>query len=92
MRYRLRTLVILTTIGPPLLAGAYWAAKWLGAHPVVFIILAVVAYLASWVIGPIAWYYELVSMICGPDPARPRRRKKWRVVRVRLERYADGTT
>jgi len=29
MRYRLRTLLILLAIGPPLLTGAWWAtAKW----------------------------------------------------------------
>jgi hypothetical protein len=92
MRYRLRTLIVISTIGPPLLAGAYWAGEWLVAHPVTFIIAAMAAGVASWVLAPIAWYYELMNMVCGPDPFRPRRIKKRRVVRVRLERYAGGST
>jgi len=88
MRYRLSTLVILTAIGPPLIAGAYWAATWVGANPVAFVIFA----MAMWVVAPVAWYYELMSMVCGPDPFQPSRRKKRRRIRVRIERYAYGST
>ena len=74
--------------GPPLIAGAYWAPTWLGANPAVFVVAA----MAMWVFAPVAWYYELMSMVCGPDPFRPSRRKQRRRVRVRLERYAYGST
>jgi len=92
MHYRLRTLVLLTAVGPPLLAWAYWTAQWIGAHPAVFIVFAMASSVAMWVIGPVAWYYELVNMVCGPNPFRPSRRKKRRPVRVRMERYLAGST
>jgi hypothetical protein len=92
MRYSLRTLVILTAIGPPLLAGAYWSAIWLGANPIVFAVVAVFAYLTTWIIGPIAWYRELMCMICGPEAFGPMPRKTRRRTHVRMERYAGEPT
>ena len=92
MRYRLRTLVILTALGPPVLAMAWWTAIWLGENPFVFALVAVLAYLATWLIGPIAWYRELVKMICGPEAFGPMPRKTRRHVRFRIERYASEST
>jgi hypothetical protein len=92
MRYGLRTLVIMTAVGPPLLAGAYWIAKWAGADPVVFSLAAGSAALAVWVIGPIAWWHELVRMVCGPEFVPYRPRKTRRRVRVRIQRYVAGST
>lgn len=91
MRYRLRTLVALTAVGPPLLAGLYWAAIWLGGQPIVIGVAALLALLAAFVIGLVAWYFELTDMISGPRPAHTWRRKRRRV-RVRIERYAYGST
>jgi hypothetical protein len=91
-RYKLRTLLILTAIGPPILAWAYWTAIWLGANPIVFSVLALIASLATWIIGPVAWYRELMHMVCGPEAFRPMPRKTRRHVRFRIERYADEST
>jgi hypothetical protein len=92
MRYSFRTLVILTAIGPPLLALGWWIAIWLGKNPFLFAITAVLAYLATWTIGPIAWYRELVRMICGPEAFGPMPRKTRRRVRFRIERYLGEST
>ena len=92
MRYHLRTLVLLTAIGPPLLAGAYWIAIWLGANPLAFSIATVVAVLALWIAGPIAWYRLLAQLICGPEAFGPMPRKSRRRVRFRIERYAGEST
>jgi len=92
MRYRLRTLVVLTAIGPPLLAGSYWAGKWLGSQPFVFGVAVIVALFAAFVFGLIAWYRELLYMIGGPSPAKSWCRTQRRRVRVRIERYAGGST
>jgi hypothetical protein len=92
MRFRLRTLVILTAVGPPFIAGVYWTAIWLGANPIVFSLLAVIVSLTTWIIGPFAWYRELMHMVCGPECFRPMPRKTRRHVRIRIERYAGGST
>jgi len=92
MRYRLRTLVILNAVGPPLLAMAWWTAVWLGENPFIFAVVAALAYLAIWAIGPIAWYRELVKMICGPEAFAPLPRKTRRHVRFRIERYLGEST
>jgi hypothetical protein len=92
MRYRLRTLLIVTTVGPPLLAGGYWAALWLGARPSLLAGVAVAACLVALPIGLVLWYYELLEMIGAPSPAQSFRRKRRRVVRLRIERYVAGST
>jgi hypothetical protein len=92
MRYGLRTLVILTAIGPPLLAAAWWTAIWLGANPLAFAVMTALAYLATWIVGPIAWYRELMKMVCGPEAFGPLPRKTRRRVRFRIERYAGEST
>ena len=84
--------MILTAIGPPLLAGNFWAAQWLGAHPFVLTVAAGIGAMAAWIIGPIAWWRELVYWVCGPDLFRPTGRRIRRKVRVRIERYAGGST
>jgi len=91
MQYRLRTLVLITAIGPPLLAGTYWAVRLLG-NPVALGLTTAVAMLAALVFGLIAWYHELVRMIAGPSAAKSWRRKQRRKVRVRIERYVAGST
>ena len=44
MRFRLRTLLIATTIGPPILAGMWLFAVWLGIDPVGPLILGIIGY------------------------------------------------
>ena len=92
MRYRLRTLVLITAIGPPLLAATYWTARLVGGNPIALGLTSAVGLLAAFVFGVMAWYYELLSMIAGPTAARSWRRKQRRKVRVRIERYAAGST
>ena len=92
MRYRLRTLVILTAIGPPLLAAGWRIALWLDANPLAFAAIATLVYLATWIIGPVAWYRELVKMVCGPEAFAPLPRKTRRHVRFRIERYVGEST
>lgn len=92
MRYRLRTLVLLTAVGPPLLAGLYWTATWLGGQPIALGMGLLVALFAASVFGLIAWYYELIYMISGPNPAQSWRKTKRRRFRVRIERYSYGST
>lgn len=92
MRYRLLSLVVLTAIGPPILAAAYQTAIWLGANPLALGVLVLLASLATWIAGPVVWYRELVLMICGPEAFRPMPRTKRRKVRFRLERYSGEST
>ena len=89
MRYRLATLVLLTAIGPPLIAAAYWTGQCFYAYPGVPVLLALIA--AS-ILGPVACYRGLMRAICGPDLAAPsRRRSRRRHIRFRLERYAESS-
>jgi hypothetical protein len=91
MRYRLRTLVALTAVGPPLLAGLYWGAKWVGGEPIVFGVGMLLLILAAFVVGLIGCYCELMYMVSGPRAAQTWKRKRRRV-RVRIERYEYGST
>ena len=76
-----------------MLAGAYWIGVWVWAHAVVVLAVTVVlTYLSLWIIGPIVWFHGIVDTICGPSPAKPSRFKVRRVYRVRLQRFADGST
>ncbi len=92
MQFRLRTLVIFTAIGPPLLAALYWFAQWLAGNPIVISVGLLVLHFAAFVFGLVAWYYELLCMIDGPSAAQSWRRKQKRRIRVRIERYAGGST
>ena len=93
MRYRLRTLLIVAAIGPPMLAVLYWIGVWVWLHPLLVIgVTFVLGYLSLWIIGPLMWFTSIVDTICGPSPAKPSRPKKRRVYHVRLGRYADGST
>jgi Zn-dependent protease with chaperone function len=92
MRFRLRTLVLLTAIGSPLLAALYWVVQWLGGNPIALGVGFLIALFAVFVFGLIAWYHELQYMIGGPSAAQSWRRKQRRRIRVRIERYADGST
>ena len=93
MRYRLGTLLIVAAIAPPLLAGVYWIVLWVWAHPLLALgVACVLAYWSLWIVGPVLWFNGFVDTICGPSPARPSRRKTRRSYRVRLARYADGST
>ena len=70
MRYRLRTLHLLLGIAPPLLAVAYWAARFCYSYPHVPVVLAfLVVNVAAWLFGPIALYRGLIRAVCGPDSA-----------------------
>src|SRR5438128_1128686 len=77
MRYRLRSLVLLTVILPPLLAAIYWSFQWWRGHPPhpTLLVLLVVTHLAASIAGPVLWYHELMYMIGGPSPARLWRRR-----------------
>jgi hypothetical protein len=92
MQYRLWKLVLLTAIGPPVLAVSYWLISWFGAVPQRLMIPLAMVGTAGWVIGPLVWYFELIDMVCGPGLHGRKRRKSRRVVRVRIERYAGGST
>jgi hypothetical protein len=92
MRFRLRTLVIATAVGPPLLAIIYWTATWFVANQIAIGIAALLGLAAAWVIGPIVWYRELMRFVCGPDCFRPMPRKTRRRIRYRLQRYAGDST
>jgi Zn-dependent protease with chaperone function len=92
MQFRLRTLVLLTAIGPPLLAAFYWVAQWLGGNPIALGVGLLIALFAVFVFGLIAWYHELQYMIGGPSASQSWRRKQRRRIRVRIERYAGGST
>jgi hypothetical protein len=90
---RLRTLLILTTVGPPILAAGFWTGQWLLANYVLTLALSAVAlYLGVWILGPLAWYFEIIEMICGPTRPRLSHRTKRRHRRVRIERYCAGST
>jgi hypothetical protein len=94
VRYRLRTLLILLAVMPPVLATAYWIIEWLlgnRLHPTLFAIL-VIAYAVSSIAGPILLYRELIYMMLGPEAYSPMPRKVRRRVRFRLERYAGEST
>jgi hypothetical protein len=93
-RYSLRTLLILSAIGPPLLSMAWWFGLWLYGyrlHPTLAAVL-LIGIAASWIVGPMLWYFELVQMVCGPDPSKPIPRRKRSKVRVRFERYYSDST
>ena len=92
MQYRLRTLILWTAIGPPLIAIAWGGMHWFWSAPIRLRIVAIFAYLAAWIIAPLVWYFELTSWICGPGFRRTKPKKFRRVVRVRIERYAGGST
>jgi hypothetical protein len=94
MRYPLRTLLLCLTFGPPVLAIAWWSLQWLlghQLHPTLCVIL-IAAYLLGSLSGPFLLYGELMRLLCGPDSPPQRQRKTRRKVRVRIERYAGGTT
>jgi hypothetical protein len=94
MRSSLRVLLMWLTLGPPLLAIAWWSILWLlgqRPHPTLHAVL-IAAWLYGAVAGPFLLYGELIRMVCGPGFIPHRGRKTRRKVRVRIERYADGTT
>jgi hypothetical protein len=93
-RYKLRTLLILLTVLPPMVATTYWMIEWLlgnRLHPTLFAIL-VIAYAVSSIAGPILLYRELIYMVLGPEAFSPMPRKVRRRVRFRIERYAGEST
>ncbi len=94
MRFTLRTLVLWLTIGPAVLAVSWWSLQWLigyRPHPTLIAVF-IVAYLVGAIAGPFLLYRELMTLLCGPDSTSHRGRKTRRKVRVRIERYAGGTT
>jgi hypothetical protein len=72
--------------------GVFWTAQWVHANPIIASIAALVAYVAASIFGPIVWYHEIMRMICGPDPFKVHTRKSRRRVRVRIQRFAEGST
>jgi hypothetical protein len=46
MRYRLRTLLIVLALGPPLLAGAWWGCAWLFQEGHIAILIPIALYAA----------------------------------------------
>jgi hypothetical protein len=92
MQYRLRSLIIATTVCPPLLAGLYWVGVWLSTNPIALGIAALLGLAAAWIISPIIWYRELMRFVCGPECFHPLPRKKHGRTRYRLERYAGEST
>jgi len=92
MQYRLRSLVIATTIGPPLLACIYWTVAWLTSDRIALGIAILLGLAAAWILGPVLWYRELMLWVCGPECFRPLPRKTRRHVRYRLQRYAGEST
>ena len=64
LRYRLRTLLILLAAMPALLAVAWWLTQFaLGHQPhPTLVALLLIGHFASWIAGPVLWYYEIESM------------------------------
>jgi len=90
MRYRLGTLLILLAAAPLAIALAYWAIEFaLGGRLKVQLCLA---YEALSIYCCIALWRGLNRMVFGPSPAQSWRRKQRRRIRVRIERYAAGST
>jgi hypothetical protein len=54
-RYKLRTLLILLAIGPPILAGVWWTLCWLGVDGVVTLIAYSVGLLFAAVAALVRW-------------------------------------
>jgi len=86
MQYRLRSLVLLSAIGPPVLALAYWGIKFaMGGGLRIQIYLA---FLALSVYCCIAGWSGLNQMLFGPTPMqswqRFWRRKRRQRIRVRI--------
>jgi len=63
-RYRLRTLLILMAVGPALLAVAWWLTQFVVGHQPhpTLVALLLIGHFASWIAGPVLWYYEIESM------------------------------
>jgi len=55
MRYRLRTLVLATILGPPMLAGVWWTLRWLGAKGVITVVGISVGVLFAAVAALVRW-------------------------------------
>jgi hypothetical protein len=92
MQYRLRTLVLWTAVGPPVVATLWWVLQWMGSVPYRWLIPLMFAGMASWIVAPIVWYFELSSWVFGPSFLKYKPRKKRRRTRVRIERWAGGST
>ena len=90
MRYRLRTLLILLAVAPLAIALAYWAIEFALGEP-----LKIQLYLAFCALAVYSWialWQGLNRTVFGPSAAQSWRRKQRRRIRVRLERYAGGST
>jgi len=92
MQYRLRSLIIATTICPPLIACIYWVTTWFTTDRFALGITILLGLAAAWILGPILWYRELMLWVCGPECFRPLPRKTRRRTRYRLQRYAGEST
>jgi len=87
--YHLHTLLTWMAIAPLLIALGYWAieSRWEGDYvPGLFGVVALSAYCC------IAGWRGMNYMLFGPTAALSWRRKKRQRIRVRIERYATGST
>ena len=55
LRYRLRTLLIVLALGPPILAGGWFLWLFLSEHKLVFAFLTLAAYFVSAIGVPLWW-------------------------------------
>jgi len=78
--------------GTPLLAASWWLLQWFTSVPGRLLMALVLAGMVSWILAPIAWYFELINWVCGPRWANQKTRKGRRRIRVRLERYVGEST
>jgi hypothetical protein len=90
MRYHLRTLLFWLTVAPLVIALAYWAIQFALGQPMqpqlffALLALGIYAYIDIW--------RGLDRLLSGPNPAQSWKRKQRRRSRVRVERYAVGST
>jgi hypothetical protein len=90
LRYKLRALLLWSTVAPLVIALAYWAVEFALGGPLqpqlyfALLTLAIYAYIDIW--------RGIDRLICGPTAAQSWRPKPRRRVRVRIQRYAVGST
>jgi hypothetical protein len=66
MRYRLRTLLIVLTVGPPLLAGAWWV--WVAFNGLILLALLFVLPQFLYLVPPVIdWLLGVKNQKASPD-------------------------
>jgi predicted PurR-regulated permease PerM len=70
MRYRLRTLLVALTLGPPVLALEWW--YWKESSLALLVLLVVILSLILWLLNALVWalarIYEALCQLIGVKP------------------------